>query len=125
LDRRILFPRSDRARRDLPEQLKAAGALVDEIEAYRTVLDLERARELRLALGRGELAALVFTSPSNVEALAREAIAAWPAVLAGIRVVAIGPSTAAELAGRGRPADAVAATPDPEGLLEALRAVVG
>ncbi len=99
--------------------------MVDEIEAYRTVLDFERARELRLALERGELAALVFTSPSNVEALAREANAAWPAILAGVQVVAIGPATTAELAGRGRPADAVAATPDPEGLLEALLAVVG
>jgi uroporphyrinogen-III synthase len=121
----ILFPRSDRARRALPERLKAAGATVDEIEAYRTVLDRGRAQELCRALGAGELIALVFTSPSNVEALAREAAAGWPGILAGVQVVAIGPATTAELAGRGRPADQVAATPDPGGLLEALLAAVG
>jgi uroporphyrinogen-III synthase len=117
---RILFPRSDRARRAVPDGLRAAGARVDEVEAYRTRLDPAPATRLVAALARHETDGLVLTSPSSADSLAAAAGAGLAAALNGVRVVAIGPATAARLRELGRPADAEAAHPDPPGLLAAL-----
>jgi len=117
---RILFPRSDRARRALPDGLRSAGARVDEIEAYRTRLDPAPAAVLAAAVTRGEVDGLVLTSPSNADSLAAAAGAGLAAALSGVRVVAIGPATATRLRELGRPADAEAEHPDPAGLLTAL-----
>ena len=117
---RILFPRSDRARRALPDGLRAAGARVDEVEAYRTRLDPAPATALAAALAHHEMDGLVLTSPSNADSLAAAAGTGLAAALSGVRVVAIGPATAARLRELGRPADAEAEHPDPAGLLIAL-----
>jgi uroporphyrinogen III methyltransferase/synthase len=118
--RRILFPASDRARPEVPALLRQAGAEVEAVEAYRNRPEPEHARALAAALRVGRFDALVCSSPSNVEALAVAAGPDWPGLLDHVRVIAIGPATGAELAARGRPADAEAASPDPAGLAEAL-----
>ncbi len=120
---RILFPRSDRARRAVPDGLRAAGALVDEVEAYCTRFDRAAATALAAALARGQFEGVVLTSPSNVDSLAAAAGAGFAPALRGVRVVAIGPATAARLRELGRPADAEAEHPDPAGLLTALAQV--
>lgn len=101
----VLLARSDRALPDLPALLRARGAAVREVVAYRTVArvdgDAARANEL-LAGG----ATLVVASPSALDALLD---ALGPAALAGARVIATGPTTAAHVAARlGRPAECAA-----------------
>jgi uroporphyrinogen-III synthase len=65
--RTVLLPRSDRANPDLPSALKAHGALVTEVVAYRT---LQPSDVDKLNLGRisaGEADAILFFSPSAVQ----------------------------------------------------------
>jgi uroporphyrinogen III methyltransferase/synthase len=118
--RRILLPRAERAREVLPEGLRRAGATVDTLVVYRTEPAALDAPALRDRLGRGELHALTFTSPSTV----RHFFAALdePARAATRRcvVAAIGPVTAGALAEIGRPADVVAEASGASALVEAL-----
>jgi uroporphyrinogen-III synthase len=104
----------------LPEGLRAAGAVVDDPVAYRTLPAAVDAAALRAELVSGRLAALTFTSPSAVRHFA--ALLDAPALEAARRcaVAAIGSVTAAALARAGLPADAIAAEPDPRALVEAL-----
>jgi len=118
--RRVLYPCSDRARPAVPDGLRAAGATVEVVEAYRNLPDPNQARALAAALSAGRIDGLVLTSPSNVEALIEAAGADWPRLLDRVRVIALGPSTAAELAARGRPPDLEAEGPDPRALARAL-----
>jgi uroporphyrinogen III methyltransferase/synthase len=65
--RRILLPRAAGARAVLPAELRARGATVDEVEAYRAVPPPDAdAVPLRVALAAGEIDALTFTSSSTV-----------------------------------------------------------
>jgi uroporphyrinogen-III synthase len=118
--RRVLYPCSDRARPAVRDGLRAAGATVEVVEAYRNLPDRTQARALAAALLAGRIDGLVLTSPSNVEALIEAAATDWPRLLDRVRVIALGPSTAAELAARGRPPDVEAASPDPRALARAL-----
>ncbi|HVN49564.1 MAG TPA: uroporphyrinogen-III synthase [Bacteroidota bacterium] len=63
----ILFPKSNIARIELPEQLRAAGATIDEVIAYKTVLPdpvhLDTARQM---LQEKRIDAATFFSPSSV-----------------------------------------------------------
>ena len=95
---RILLPRADIARAVLPEQLRAAGADVTTVAAYRTVEE-EMAREgdadvYRLLLDR-QVDAVVFTSSSTVRSFVRQ-IGEEPAadLLRSTVVASIGPVTA-------------------------------
>ncbi len=123
---RVLFPRSNRAGRALLEDLRAAGAAVEEVEAYTTHLDHERANELLAAIRDHQVDAVVLTSPSNAESLFGAATRGpWPmSMLASVRVISIGPTTSAKLVDLGRPPDAEAARPDAPGILEAIRAAL-
>lgn len=70
--RRVLLPRSDRARSDLPAALRAAGAEVVEVVAYRTVA-LEAANSAALEhLRAGSVDVVAFASPSAFHHLAEE-----------------------------------------------------
>ena len=65
--RKVLLPRSDRANPDLPAALRAHGADVTEVVAYRT---LQPSDVDKLNLGRisaGEADAILFFSPSAVQ----------------------------------------------------------
>ena len=96
--RRVLVPRAAGAREVLPETLRARGATVDEVVAYRAVVPPDAdAGGMRAALDAGAVDALTFTSSSTVrnfvalvgpDAVARVARAARPVV------ACIGPVTA-------------------------------
>jgi uroporphyrinogen-III synthase len=98
--RRVLVPTTPGGRRELIDKLTHAGALVDEVDAYRTVrrspgLVAENWRALSPD-------AVVLASPSAVSALSS---AIRPDELRRLAaVVAIGPTTAAALAELGIPA---------------------
>ena len=93
---RVLLPRADIARPALPDALRAAGADVTEVTAYRTIAapDWPGAAILHLLLRR-EIDAVTFTSASAVRS-AVESLGANRAVdlLRTTVVAAIGPVTA-------------------------------
>jgi uroporphyrinogen-III synthase len=94
---RILLARAEIARDVIPDALRAAGAMVDVVDAYRNVIPTDAPEQLRQALGRG-IDAATFTSSSSVTHLANAARAAGIAFpFAGVRAVSIGPITSKTL----------------------------
>ena len=90
--RRILIPRAAKARDVVPDGLRAAGATVEVIEAYRTVpmaADDEAGRWLADGLASGDVDVVTFTSSSTVRAFH----AMLGSELAGSLVATIGPAT--------------------------------
>lgn len=65
--RRFLLPRSDIGRDVVPDGLRAAGAEVDAVEAYRNVPAPVDSASLREDLRAGRLDVLTFASPSAVD----------------------------------------------------------
>lgn len=114
--RRVLLPRAAGAREVLPQRLTELGALVTEVEAYRTVADTEAATDLRRRLASGEIDAVTFTSSSTV----RNFVEAVGTELGGAAVACIGPVTAETARELGLPVTAVAAEHTIPGLEEAL-----
>jgi uroporphyrinogen-III synthase len=96
--KKILLPRSERARPDLPDALRAAGAKVTEVVAYHTggVGAVDRA--LAAAIREADVDVVSFFSPSAVENLRSELGGDTLARLATkAAFAAIGPVTAAAL----------------------------
>jgi uroporphyrinogen-III synthase len=94
--RRVLVPTVPGGRRVLIDQLRGAGAVVHEVEAYRM---RPRARELiRADWIAARPDAVVIASPSSAEVLVQSVGAE---ALAGVEVVAIGPTTSAALSAMG------------------------
>lgn len=117
---RILLPRADIARAVLAEGLRAGGAQVDVLAAYRTLPGPGIATLAEL-LPAGRLDAIAFTSASTVRFLLaglRDQRA--HAALAATRIVCIGPITAAAARAAGLPVAAVAAEYTAAGLVNAL-----
>lgn len=86
---RVLFVTSDVGRDTLPAGLRARGATVDDVRAYRTARpDVDPARARAALEGAG---LVVFASPSA----ARNLVSTVGAVALGIPAAAIGPVTAA------------------------------
>ncbi|MCX5794185.1 MAG: uroporphyrinogen-III synthase [Elusimicrobia bacterium] len=99
---RIFLPRAQAGREVLPRLLRAQGAKVDAVAAYRTLADRRGARRLRAAAASGGVDAVVFTSGSAVENLLRQLPAASRRRLFNRAVAAsIGPVTSAALEQRG------------------------
>jgi uroporphyrinogen-III synthase len=96
--RTVLLPRSDRANPDLPAALKAHGALLTEVVAYRT---LQPSDVDKLNLGRisaGEADAILFFSPSAVQHYAELASGEQLRKLHDrVAIIAVGPVTASAL----------------------------
>ncbi len=93
---RVLLARAAGARTVLPERLRAAGALVDDVATYRTIVPPDAARAPALFAGDRRPDFVTFTSSSTVTNFA----ALFPdrdlkAVLTGVAVGCIGPVTAA------------------------------
>jgi uroporphyrinogen III methyltransferase / synthase len=94
--RRVLLARAAGARAVLPERLRAAGAFVDDVATYRTVVPSEAAAAPALFVGDRRPDLVTFTSSSTVSHFAelfpdRD----LPAILTGIAIGCIGPVTAA------------------------------
>ena len=96
--KKILLPRSDHARPDLPDALKAAGAQVTEVVAYHTggVGAVDPA--LATAMRRAEVDVISFFSPSAVQNLRSElGDETLSRVAAKAAFAAVGPVTATAL----------------------------
>jgi len=119
---RVLVPRAEDGRDEAALILRAAGAIVDEIVAYRTVsvpADDPALARGRALLAAGDAVVCAVFAPSQVAALD---------ALLGIRSVtthwaAIGKTTAVALREAGADDIVVAATPTPEGIANAVAAV--
>jgi uroporphyrinogen-III synthase len=117
---RVLFPAADRARDALPAVLRARGATVERVIAYRTLPAPPDALAEPAAHARaGTLDAVRLASPSAAGAVARACGAALRDARAPL-VVCIGPATARACEGLGLRVAAVAAQPSDEALVRAL-----
>jgi uroporphyrinogen-III synthase len=100
---RVLYPASSRALPTIAAGLRELGAVVTQVEAYRTDAAALDVRECRAWIERGGLGAVTFASPSAVSELARAlGEADFARLLDHAPPVAIGRTTARELAARGR-----------------------
>ena len=115
--KRILLPRAEVARAVLPDALRALGAEVVEVAAYRTVQDGSDAEAVRERIAAGEVDVVTFTASSTVRSyvdlLGRE--------LGGARVASIGPITSATARELGLPVDVEADEFTIPGLVAAVR----
>lgn len=119
---RVLLARADAAAADLPAALRAAGAAVEELPVYHTVVGPEASRPgVAAALADTRLAGAVFASGSAVRGLLRlggEAARRVPAVT-------IGPATTAVAEEEGLEVVAEAARPGVEELAAATLRAIG
>ena len=93
----VLLARAEIARDVIPDALRAAGATVDVVEAYRNAMPKAAPELLRKALETG-IDAATFTSSSSVTHLAEAARAAGLAFpLPGVCAISIGPITSQTL----------------------------
>lgn len=115
--RRVLFPRAKEVRSVLGQSLRAAGAEVVEVIAYRTVADSESASEIRRLLGAGDADVVTFTSGSAARAFAR-----WVGADSIDRAVvaSIGPATSEAARAVGIGVTIEASTYTTKGLAEAI-----
>jgi uroporphyrinogen III methyltransferase/synthase len=117
---KVLFPASSRALPTIAAGLRQLGAVVTQVEAYRTEsassLDVE---DCRSWIARGGIGAVTFASPSAVDeleqALGKED---FDRLLSAATAVAIGPTTAKALTDRGHP-PALAESATLQGLAQA------
>lgn len=106
---RILIARAEQARNILPDGLKACGAQVDVVSAYKTVVDKTAPTSLVVeGLQEGSIDAITFTSSSTVTnfvALASEALEGGEPELIALMnktsLASIGPVTTETLQARG------------------------
>jgi uroporphyrinogen III methyltransferase/synthase len=120
--RKILIPRASEARELLPETWRAQGADVTVAPAYRTVPVADGAEAIRARLEAGEIDAVTFSSASTVKNFA-DAVGV-ERVPDFVKLVCIGPITAAACHELIRPPDAVAEEHTLDGLMEALKQVL-
>jgi uroporphyrinogen-III synthase len=121
--KRILVPRAEDGRLEAIEMLREAGAHVVDVVAYRTLAvsadDAAVARGLELLTTGAATLCCVF-APSQVTALAA---IAGPLPQLKTQFCAIGETTAAALRSAGVGEVAVASSPTPEGMAQAVRSV--
>jgi uroporphyrinogen-III synthase len=126
--KRVLLVRAKVARDVIPRELRKAGAAVDVIEAYETVVPKSSQRRLRAVLAsKRKPHAITFTSSSTVKNFVsllglRSARAALKktAPNRGVHAAAIGPVTSATLREFKLPVDIEAKTFDIPGLVAAI-----
>ena len=114
--KRILLPRAAVARDLVPDTLRERGAIVDVVEAYRTIVPADAAARAKEALAH-QPDWMTFTSSSTVTNLlavtGREA-------LQGIKVASIGPVTSATARDAGLSVEVEADPHTIDGLVEAI-----
>lgn len=107
--KRILLARAQEAREVLPQELEALGAVVDVVEAYRTVKPEGDKEQILERLRRGDIHMVTFTSSSTVanfvDMFQGEPLLDW---LDKVAVACIGPVTAERAAEKGMKVSLVA-----------------
>jgi uroporphyrinogen III methyltransferase/synthase len=118
----VLIPRAAVARELLPDQLRALGAAVSVVTAYRTVCPPADRTWLKDLLRQGAIHVATFASSSTVRNFAQlfESRQELHALTEGIAVACIGPITAKTAAEVGLPATTVAAQNTIPALVEAV-----
>jgi len=125
--KRVLLVRAKVARDVIPRELRRAGAQVDVVEAYETVVPLSSRRRLRAALKNPKKRpnVVTFTSSSTVknfvELLGKSSTLK---LLNGMRMASIGPVTSATLRELGLPVDIAAREFTIPGLVTAIVDVI-
>ena len=114
---RILVVRAEKARDVLPKELSAAGAIVDEAFAYRTVPETRDTTGARRQLAKEGADLITFTSSSTVENFLALGLP-WPK---GMQIASIGPITSKTARDHGLEIDIEARRHDIDGLVEAIR----
>ena len=112
---RILLVRAEKARDVLPKELSAAGAIVDEALAYRTVPETRDISSAQRQFADGA-DLITFTSSSTVENFVALGLP-WPK---GTRVASIGPITSKTIRDQGLNVDVEARQHDIDGLVQAI-----
>ncbi len=124
--KRVLLVRAKVARDVIPQELRKAGAHVEVVEAYETVVPQSSRRRLQSALKNPKKRphVVTFTSSSTVknfvELLGVQSAAKRRTALAGIRTASIGPVTSATLKELGLPVDIAAREFTIPGLIAAI-----
>jgi uroporphyrinogen-III synthase/uroporphyrinogen III methyltransferase/synthase len=119
-EKKVLLARAAIARDVIPHALRAAGATVDVVDAYRNVMPASAPALLHEALQKG-IAAAAFTSSSSVTHLANAAQKAGLAFpFAGVKAISIGPITSKTLRDLGWNPSAEASPSDVPGLIRAV-----
>lgn len=118
--KRVLLARAAIARDSIPDALRAAGATVDVVDAYRNILPAAAPQQLRRAYALG-IDAVTFTSSSSVLHLAEAAQAAGlPFPFRNVAAISIGPITSQTLRDLNWPPAAEADPHDIPGLVAAV-----
>lgn len=120
--RRVVLARADAATPDLHDALRARGAVVEEVIAYRTVEGPAASRDLLPAALRGELHGVTFTSSSTVRGLMRLASSVDRLRVRAMPAFCIGPVTAATARTSGFAVAAIAAEHTAAGLADVVAA---
>ncbi len=117
----VLLPRAASARGVLPEGLRAQGAAVDVVAAYRTVVERDHAPEVRRRLETERVDAVTFTSSSTVAHFVELLAGDVERVVGAALIACIGPVTAATARALGLRVAVVATDYTIPGLVAALR----
>jgi uroporphyrinogen-III synthase len=126
--KRVLLVRAKVARDVIPNELRRAGARVEVVEAYETVVPRSSRTSLQVALGnpRRRPQVVTFTSSSTarnfVELVGKRK--KLGTLLAGIRMASIGPVTSQTLRDLGLPVDIAAKEFTIPGLIHAIVAAI-
>jgi uroporphyrinogen-III synthase len=131
-NKRVLLVRAKVARDVIPVELRKAGATVDVVEAYETVVPLASRRRLQTALKttRSRPDVITFTSSSTAKnfvallGLRKGKKAKRPKVLEGVLLASIGPVTSATLREVGLAPDIEAHEYTIPGLVHAIEAAI-
>ena len=113
---RVLLPRAEHARPQLPALLREAGAELEEVIAYRIVPEDDVAGGVRDEVTRGEIDAITFTSGST----ARRWVELVGSEVGSALIVSIGPVTTRVLEDLGLQVDLEARNYSISGLVKAL-----
>lgn len=116
---RMLCPQGNLARPALVDGLRAAGATVEPVLAYRTKVGGETQPAMQRLAHEGRFDVVTFASPSAVDGFLA-AVGAELAALSGACFVSIGPTTANAARDRGLPVHAVADEPSDSGMVAAI-----
>ncbi|MDO8737043.1 MAG: uroporphyrinogen-III synthase, partial [Thermoleophilia bacterium] len=122
----VLIPRAKEAREVLPEKLAEAGARIEVVPAYETVLDETGVDDMKNMLSSGEIDIITFTSSSTVTNFVKLLEGYdFQTLPANVTIACIGPVTADTARDLGLRVDLVADEYTIPGLVRALVAGAG